>query len=127
METGASQQTAIALAGALASGNATAIAGLGTSLQAVQAGSAALEVALVKSYQVLYYISIAFGLTITVAAICLDGRRAQSKLTPRIPRRLQDVGTKGSSDAEEATTEGCGEIEADTAKTGYKTSGHLVS
>ncbi|KAF5230899.1 hypothetical protein FANTH_13630 [Fusarium anthophilum] len=102
-KTGASPAITEALAMAIASGNATAIAEIHASPAAIQAGSAAMQLALVKSYQLLYYISLSFGGAITIAAFFLTSHLMQSRLTTEIPRRLQDVGKQRQSDSEAAT------------------------
>ncbi|KAF9775135.1 hypothetical protein IL306_006798 [Fusarium sp. DS 682] len=102
-KTGASPAITEALALAIASGNTTAIAEIHASPAAIQAGSAAMQLALVKSYQLLYYISLAFGGAITIAAFFLTSHLMQSRLTTEIPRRLQDVGKQRQSDSEAAT------------------------
>lgn len=102
-ETGASPEITEALTLAIASGNMTAIAEIQASPAAIEAGSAAMQLALVKSYQLLYYIGLAFGLAITIAACFLSSQLIQSRLTSEIPRRLQDVGKQHQSDSEVAT------------------------
>ncbi|EXM15818.1 MFS transporter superfamily [Fusarium oxysporum f. sp. vasinfectum] len=102
-KTGASAAITEALTLAIASGNATAIAKTHASPAAIQAGSAAMQHALVKSYQLLYYIGLAFGLAITIAAFFLSSQLIQSRLTSEIPRRLQDVGKEHQSDSKVAS------------------------
>lgn len=98
--TGASPAVIEALTVAIAGGNATAIAESKASPAAIQAGAAAMQHALVRSYQVLYYIGLAFGLAITICALFLNSALIQSRLTSQIARRLQDVG-KNESDPED--------------------------
>jgi hypothetical protein len=101
--TGASTGVIEALTLAIVSGNATAISESHASPAAIQAGSAAMQHALVKSYQLLYYISLAFGIAITIPAFFLNSQLLQSRLTSEIPRRLQDVGKQQQSDLEVAS------------------------
>jgi hypothetical protein len=108
-KTNASPAVTEALTLAIASGNATAIAESQASPAAIEAGAAAMQAALVKSYQLLYYIALACGLAITTAAIFLDSELVQSRLTSEIPRRLQDVGKQQSSDVEVASTSAAAE------------------
>ncbi|KAF5706660.1 siderophore iron [Fusarium globosum] len=102
-ETGASPEITEALTLAIASGNMTAVAEIQAFPAAIEAGSAAMQLALVKSYQLLYYIGLAFGLAITITACFLSSQLIQSRLTSEIPRRLQDVGKQHQSDSEVAT------------------------
>lgn len=92
--TGASIQTAIELTKALASGDQAAVASIsGVTPAAIEAGVAALRIALIRSYQVLYYISVGLGTACIVVCCCLNSKLIQSRLTPEIARKLQNVGT----------------------------------
>lgn len=103
--TGASMSTAIALTQALAAGNVTAISDIpGVTPEAIAAGVSALKVALIRSYQTLYYISVAFGIGIIIAAVFLNSKLMQSRLTPEVPRRLQNMVEVKVSDPESSST-----------------------
>lgn len=99
--TGVSTSTAIALTHALASGNVTAVSSIpGVTPEAIAAGMSALKIALIRSYQTLYYISVAFGAAILILALALKSNLIQSRLTTEIPRRLQNVGQREVPDPE---------------------------
>ena len=105
LETGASASTAIALTQALAAGNVTAIPNIpGVTPAAIAAGTSALKIALIRSYQTLYYISVAFGAANIILALLLNSKLIQSRLTAEIPRRLQNVGRGKTSDPESIGT-----------------------
>ena len=46
-----------------------------------------------KSFQVVYFVSIAFGACVIIAAFCIDHDGIESKLTSGVAKKLQ--GTKG--------------------------------
>jgi len=99
--TGVSLDTAVALTQAIASGNATAISDVpGVTPAAIAAGVGAFKIALIRSYQTLYYISVAFGAANIILALCLNGKLMESRLTTEVARRLQDVGGQKVSDPE---------------------------
>ncbi|KIW17683.1 hypothetical protein PV08_04878 [Exophiala spinifera] len=59
-----------------------------TVIEAVVAG---MRTAFHKSFQVMFYVAIAFGIISIITAILLDGAALESKLTTSIHRRMQGI------------------------------------
>jgi len=90
MNAGLSESSAIALVTAIATGNVSVADNVpGVTAQILQAASAAAHTAYFKSFQVVYYASIAFGACAIISAICVNGRLMESKMTSEIARKLQ--------------------------------------
>lgn len=74
----------------LASGNTAGLLQIsGMTSQIVQAAVKSASIALCKSYQAVYLVSLAFGGVAIILALLIDGKALSEKMTPHIARRLQ--------------------------------------
>lgn len=91
-------------------GNSTAISSIpGITPSVVAAGSAAAQRGYFRSFQTVYYASIAFGALTIFAATAMKGKVMKSKMTPEVARRLRKVHDRPSnSPAEELAQEKLG-------------------
>ncbi|EXJ71824.1 uncharacterized protein A1O5_05634 [Cladophialophora psammophila CBS 110553] len=106
IQAGLSQASAAALIQVITAGNQAAIAKIpGITPQAIEATVAGAQKAYFKSFQTVYYASIAFGLVAIIGAICVKGKLMQEKLTSEIARKLQHAGEVDKQDVEVSAEE----------------------
>lgn len=92
---GLPQTSVEALLVAIASGDMAALAKVvGITPDILQAAEPAARFAYYKSFQMVYYASIAFGIASIIAALACSARGIDSTLTTHIARKLQGIKTK---------------------------------
>lgn len=89
---GLSQTAAVQLLGALATGNVTAIASIpGITSAVLETATTATKVAYKKSFDTVYFVSIAFGVIAIVTAAIVNNKKLKEVMTPEIARKLQGL------------------------------------
>jgi xanthine/uracil permease len=92
---------AIQLLGALASGNLTVVESVpGVTPAILTAAATASEAAYQKSFETVYFASIAFGIVAIITAGIVNNKKLNEAMTPEIARRLQGLGEPRKDDEE---------------------------
>lgn len=97
-EAGLSTESAALLVQGIVTGNETTISNIpGISPGIIESASAAARQGYFKSFQVVYYARLAFGIVTIIAACSVSNTVMQSKLTPEVARRLRKVENRPSA------------------------------
>jgi hypothetical protein len=95
------QTDAIQLLGALLTGNATAIGSVpGLTPAILEVAITASKVGYKKSFETVYFASIAFGIVSIIAAIIVNNKKLKEVMTPEIARKLQGMDKPRKNDEE---------------------------
>lgn len=78
----------------------------GVTTEIVAKASAAAQTAYYKSFQTVYFASIAFGGVAVISAFMMRGRVLDSTLTPEIARKLQGLDVNNNEDESAKDTMG---------------------
>lgn len=106
MAGGLSLESAAQLAKGLLLSDSAAIAKIpGITPAIITAASKAAQRGYFVSFQVVYYVSLAFGIFAIAAACSVDGKLMESKLTGEVARRLRKIGDHPSRAQEEESGE----------------------
>jgi len=96
-----SQTAAIQLLGALTTSNTTAIESVpGITPSIIAAATTATKAAYQKSFEIVYFVSIAFGVVAIITATVVSNKKLNEAMTPEIARKLQRVGEPRNNDEE---------------------------
>ncbi len=96
-----SQTAAIQLLGALTTSNTTAIESVpGITPSIIAVATTAAKAAYQKSFEIVYFVSIAFGIVAIITAIVVSNKKLNEAMTPEIARKLQGVGEPRKDDEE---------------------------
>lgn len=88
-----------ALLGYIGTGNFTGLATLPSITPTIiQAAGQAATKAYIKSYQMVYFVSIVFGVISIVASLAIDEKKMQEKMTAEVARKLQYAGKEKELD-----------------------------
>lgn len=103
IDQGLSTSAAVQLLEAIATGNQSMISDIpGITPGIISAATAAAHTAYFKSFQVVYYTSIAFGLCAVLASLLVKGELLEEAMSDRIARKMQGVEAQRSSPAKQA-------------------------
>ena len=101
IKSGLDQTAAIELLGALTTSNATAIEMVpGITPSIIEVATIAVKTAYQKSFETVYYASLAFGVVSIISAVIVNNKQLNAAMTPEIARRLQGVGKPKENDEE---------------------------
>ncbi len=101
IESGLSETAAIQLLGAISTGNITLIESVhGITPSIIGVATTASKVAYQKSFEIVYYVSITFGIVAIATAMIVSNKKLNAAMTPEIARKLQGVGKPKKNDEE---------------------------
>lgn len=86
---------------ALAAQNTAALATVpGVTPSVIEAATIATKYAYQRSFEVVYLVSLAFGLLCIIASLTIDGEKLDAAMTDQIARKIQGVGAAPIEDEE---------------------------
>ncbi|EXJ76265.1 uncharacterized protein A1O5_00773 [Cladophialophora psammophila CBS 110553] len=92
LKAGLSQKAAIELVEVIAAGDQSALAKIpGITPRIIQAATVAAHTAFFKSFQVVYYTSIAFGVCAVIASLLVKNKSLEDAMTDRVERKMQGI------------------------------------
>ena len=92
IKAGLSEASAAQLLEAIATSDSAAIAKIpGITTAAIEAATVAAHTAYFKSFQIVYYVSIPFGVGAIIAAMLANGPKLEAKLTRDVARKMQGI------------------------------------
>ncbi|KAH0840981.1 siderophore iron transporter [Fonsecaea pedrosoi] len=95
MKAGLTQNAAIQLVQDIAAGDQAALATIpGITPQVIQSATDAAHTAFFKSFQMVYYSSIAFSFCAVIAALLVEDKLLEDAMTDRVARKLQGIKTE---------------------------------
>lgn len=95
MKAGLTQNAAIELVQDIAAGDQSALAKIpGITPQVIQSATVAAHTAFFKSFQMVYYASIAFALCAVIAALLVKDNMLEDAMTDRVARKMQGIKTE---------------------------------
>jgi hypothetical protein len=101
IKSGLSKTAAIQLLEAIATGNTTLIESVpGITPSIIAVATTASKFAYQKSFEIVYFVSIAFGVVAITTAMVVSNKKLNEAMTPEIARKLQGVGKPRKNDEE---------------------------